>query len=98
MLARLGIFTVGDLIYFFPRAYDDRSKTVTIAEAVDGETNVIRATVCMPVTEHKIRKGMTIYKTKVTDGFMLMNLTFFNNKYVKNLNEVKFIYIHIIEQ
>lgn len=84
-LSKLGIFTVGDLIYFFPRAYDDRSKTVSIAEAVEGEVNVIRATVCMPVTEHKIRKGMTIYKTKVTDGYMLMNLTFFNNKYVKDM-------------
>ena len=87
MLARLGIFTVGDLLYLFPRAYDDRSKTVMIADAVEDEVNVIRATVCMPVTEHKIRKGMTIYKTKVTDGFMLMNLTFFNNKYVKDLLE-----------
>ena len=47
-LSKLGIFTVGDLIYFFPRAYDDRSKTVSIAEAVEGEVNVIRAAVCMP--------------------------------------------------
>ena len=87
MLAKLGVFTVGDLIYLFPRAYDDRSRTVSIADAVDGEVNVIRAAVCMPVTEHKIRKGMTLYKTKVTDGFMLMNLTFFNNKYVKDMLE-----------
>ena len=83
LLAKLGIFTVGDLLYFFPRAYEDRSRLVSIADAVSGEVSCIKATVCLPVSEAKIRKGIFLYKTKVTDGESLMNLTFFNSPYLK---------------
>ncbi|MBO4895114.1 MAG: ATP-dependent DNA helicase RecG [Clostridia bacterium] len=95
LLAKLGIFTVGDLLYFFPRAYEDRSRLVSIADAVPGEVSCIKATVCLPVSEAKIRKGMSLYKTKVTDGESLMNLTFFNNKYVKSMLEEGEEYIFV---
>lgn len=84
LLAKLGIFTVGDLLWFFPRGYDDRSHPTSIFDAVNGEIASIRAVVCNPVSEINVRKGMTLYKTTVSDGDSLMNLTFFNNKYIKD--------------
>ncbi|MBQ4338141.1 MAG: ATP-dependent DNA helicase RecG [Clostridia bacterium] len=80
-LAKLGVFTVRDLLYLFPRVYEDQSKIVPIAQAELNENVSIRAMVCRACTEYKVRKGMTLYKTKITDGESMVNLTFFNNKY-----------------
>ncbi|MBQ3007015.1 MAG: ATP-dependent DNA helicase RecG [Clostridia bacterium] len=81
MLAKLGIFTLWDLLTFFPRVYEDWSKITPIKYAPIGENVCIRAIAGMPCREHKIRKGMTLYKTEVTDGDSLLDITFFNNKY-----------------
>lgn len=81
MLAKLGIFTLWDLLTFFPRVYEDWSKITPIKNAPIGETVCIRAIAGMPCREHRIRKGMTLYKTEVTDGESLLDITFFNNKY-----------------
>lgn len=81
LLQKLGIFTVGDLLYLFPRAYQDNSRLVSIAEAPSDEICSVKAAVCYPCTEAKIRKGMTLYKTRVTDGETVMNITMFNRKW-----------------
>ena len=81
MLAKLGIFTLRDLLTFYPRTYEDWSRITAIKEAPKNENVCIKAIVGMPCREHKIRKGMTLYKTEVTDGEMLLDITFFNNPY-----------------
>ena len=81
MLAKLGIFTLWDLLTFFPRMYEDWSKITTINDAPIDENVCIRGIVGIPCREHRIRKGMTLYKTEVTDGESLLDITFFNNKY-----------------
>ena len=90
MLAKLGIFTLWDLLTFYPRTYEDWSKTTSIKDAPMNETVCIKAMVGMPCREHRIRKGMTLYKTEVTDGEMLLDITFFNNPYsAKKLEQGK---------
>ncbi len=90
MLAKLGIFTLRDLLTFYPRTYEDWSKITPIKDAPMNENVCIRAIVGMPCREHKIRKGMTLYKTEVTDGEMLLDITFFNNPYsAKKLEQGK---------
>ncbi len=90
MLAKLGIFTLRDLLTFYPRTYEDWSKITAIKDAPMNENVCIRAIVGMPCREHKIRKGMTLYKTEVTDGEMLLDITFFNNPYsAKKLEQGK---------
>ncbi len=90
MLAKLGIFTLWDLLTFYPRTYEDWSKITSIKDAPMNETVCIKAIVGMPCKEHRIRKGMTLYKTEVTDGEMLLDITFFNNPYsAKKLEEGK---------
>lgn len=81
MLARLGIFTLWDLLTFYPRAYEDWSRIIPIKDAPMNETVCIRGIVGTRCREHRIRKGMTLYKTEVTDGESLIDITFFNNKY-----------------
>ena len=68
MLAKLGIFTLWDLLTFYPRMYEDWSKILPIKDAPMNETVCIRGIVGTRCREHRIRKGMTLYKTEVTDG------------------------------
>lgn len=81
ILNKLGIFTVGDLLRFYPRDYMDWSKITSIAAAPFDTNCCVRAIVNHKPRGAKIRKGMTIYKTVATDGESLMNITIFNNKY-----------------
>lgn len=81
LLARLGVFTLGDLLHLYPRAYEDWRNPFAIADAPLGQICCIRAFVGEPVREHRIRQGMTLYKTTLTDGASTMALTIFNSKY-----------------
>lgn len=81
MLAKLGIFTLWDLLTFYPRAYENWSNILPIKDAPTDETVCIRGIVGTRCREHRIRKGMTLFKTEITDGESLLDITFFNNKY-----------------
>lgn len=81
LLAKLGIFTLRDLFTFYPRYYEDWTKIVSIKDAPFGENVCIKAFAGSPCREHIIRKGMTLYKTEVSDGESILDITFFNNKY-----------------
>lgn len=83
-LDRLGIRTLYDLISFFPRAYEDRTKMVKICDMEVDVPACFRATVISyPRTSH-IRKGMDITKLTVSDNTARLNLTYFNQPYVKD--------------
>lgn len=79
---KLGIPTVGHLLRFYPRAYEDWSSLTPISGTVLNEINVIRATVSSPPKEHRIKGGRLLHKLMVTDGESDMSIIFFNNKYI----------------
>ena len=81
LLNKMGIFTVGDLLRFYPRDYMDWSRICSITAAPFDENCCIKAVVNHKPRGAKIRKGMTIYKTVVTDGEALMDIIIFNSKY-----------------
>ena len=89
LLGKLGIFTVGDLLRYYPREYTDWSKVTSIAAAPFDEPCCVKATVDHKPKGAKVSKGMTIYKTVVTDGESLMNITIFNSKYTAEALEAK---------
>jgi ATP-dependent DNA helicase RecG len=82
MFYNLGIFDVDALLHFYPRKYEDWSNTKSISEVSNGDNITIKATMITPVTEHMIRRGMTLYKCKFSDGESVINVTIFNNKYL----------------
>ena len=67
LLNTLGIYTLGDLITYFPREYEDRSKIKKIEEIVAGDEVTIEATVVSEVIANRIRKNMTVLKTTVEE-------------------------------
>ncbi|MBQ9517413.1 MAG: ATP-dependent DNA helicase RecG [Eubacterium sp.] len=79
---KLGIYSVRDLITFYPRKYQDWSKNVSVLDAPEGEVVAIKATMVTPVKESLIRKGMTLYKCNFSDGQNVIHVTLFNNKYL----------------
>ena len=78
---KMGIRTLWDLLGHYPRAYEDWSHPVLIRDAVPGEPCCIRGWAANTPTEHRVRKGMTLYKFRVTDGYGSVQVTLFNNPY-----------------
>ena len=56
LLQKLGINTLEDLITFFPRNYEDRSKPKKIAELVDGEEALIDVVCASRINETRFAK------------------------------------------
>ncbi len=80
-LRKLGIDTVGALLRFYPRSYEDWSTITPISQA-RGKGNVcIKAVVASAVKESRIRKNMILYKFTATDQTGSMQVTIFNSKY-----------------
>lgn len=82
---RLGINSVGELIYFFPRDYSYRGNQVNIADALGLDKCLIKATVSTPVVTTRISGGRTISKLSVFDPTGSVRLVFFNNKYISGM-------------
>ena len=81
LLRKLGIDTVGALLRFYPRSYEDWGTITPIAEARGIGAVCIRARITAPVKEHRIRKNMVLYKFTAADSSGSMQVTIFNNKY-----------------
>jgi len=81
-LGRLGIHVVYDLLTHFPRRYEDRSEMHRISDVVAGETENIRGTI-INVTENSPRRGLKLLKALVSDGSGYMQLTWFNQPFLK---------------
>lgn len=81
---KLGIETLGDLISYFPRDYDDRRNIKKISELEIGETVCVSAIVAAPPVLSHIRKGLDLVKFRVVDENGQLNITFFNQAYIKN--------------
>lgn len=84
LLNKLQIYTLEDLITYYPRDYEDRSKPKAIASLQDSEETLIEAMVVSHMSEQRIRKNMTIYKLIVRDETGACLLTWFNQSYLKN--------------
>lgn len=84
LFGKLGIFTVGGLLFNFPRDYEDWSKIIPITETKFGEQCCIKARITNAPSGMKTKNGQMIFKAAATDGQGIVLLTFFNNKYVVN--------------
>ncbi|MBR2490667.1 MAG: ATP-dependent DNA helicase RecG [Ruminiclostridium sp.] len=84
-LAKLGLCTVADLLAFFPRDYEDRTVRENIWTLPLEEPVCFAAMVAEPFRTSFIRKGMDLTKGRVVDGTAQVDITFFNQSYVRNL-------------
>lgn len=87
LLNKLNIFTLGDLITYYPRGYEDRSKPKNMLECIDREEALIEAIVINRMTEIRL-KGKTMYKLQVRDESGIGTAIWFNQSYLKNKFQV----------
>lgn len=82
-LKKLGIKSYFDLLYNFPRAYEDRTNIKKISEVTNDEFVIIKATVIRAEMTTSMNRRK-LFKAKVTDGTGYMELTWFGMPYAKN--------------
>ncbi len=87
LLNKLNIFTLHDLITYFPRTYEDRGKVKNISECIDGEETLIEAVACGIISEVRL-KGKTMQKLIVRDETGTATITWFNHSYLKSIFRV----------
>lgn len=83
LLLRLGVFTVWDLLTYFPVRFEDRTKVTKIFDLEHDTMASVNGIVISPVSEHYVRKGLTYYKVQIRDDTGIATCIFFNNKYIK---------------
>ncbi|MDP8236675.1 MAG: ATP-dependent DNA helicase RecG [Candidatus Erginobacter occultus] len=83
-LARLGVLTVEDLLYFFPRDYQDRRRISPIGSLRDGDFASVRGEV-MAKGSRKTRGGKKLFQLVVDDGSGRIPCSWFNQEYLDNV-------------
>ena len=83
-LNKLGIRTLEDLVGYFPRSYEDRTQFAPIMAAPLEETVCIRALVANSPSLTRVRKGMQLVKFRAVDDSGSVDITFFNQVWVKD--------------
>ena len=83
-LERLGLRSVEDLLGYYPREYEDRTRRHTIASAPEGEAGCVAALAAGPPRLSRSRKGLELTKVQAVDAAGSMTVTFFNQSYIKD--------------
>ena len=79
ILNKLGIYTVGDLLYYFPRKHVDYSTRTKIKDLEPGETTTIFGTI-RSVEAFTTKNNLGVVKVKIVDSSGSLNLNFFSSK------------------
>lgn len=81
-LEKLDIRTVADLLFHFPRRYEDYSRLKTISRLVPGETVTVIAAV-RAVHKRQARAGRPYLQVVVGDGTGALNIAFFGQLWLQ---------------
>ena len=92
-LGKLGIRTLQDLVSYFPRRYEDRTQTKSIAELEPGETAGVAAMVAAAPTVSRVRQGLDLVKLRAVDETGALDVTFFNQTWLRTSLHVGDTYI-----
>lgn len=84
ILNRLGIFTIKDLLYFFPREFEDRSKISNLNEDIIDEFATLEIVTIGRPSVLRPRRNMSILKIPFVQEDVKGELIWFNQDYLKN--------------
>lgn len=93
-LEKLGIRSISDLLYYFPKAYDDRTNIKKIGELRGEEYVVLKATL-LTISAPPIRSGLKMVKTTATDGTGVIEVIWFQMPYLRKSLKIGEEYIFI---
>ncbi len=85
-LDKIGIHTIGDLLYYFPFRYDDYQGVVGIKELQEGKLVSVKAKVELIANRRSFKTRKIITEALVSDGNNSLRIIWFNQPYViKNI-------------
>lgn len=84
LLSKLNILTVKDLLYFFPRKYEDRRTVTSIIEAPFNQDVLLEVRVVKKVASGNPYSKKRVLRVLVEDNTGNIELLFFNAKYLVN--------------
>ncbi|MFQ5963655.1 MAG: ATP-dependent DNA helicase RecG [Candidatus Scalinduaceae bacterium] len=87
MLGRLGIHTPRDLLYYFPRTYQDRSQIEKISELKQGVTSMVKGKI-FNVKSYNTRGWRNVFELSVADGASILPVKWFNQPYLSDVFQV----------
>ena len=82
---KLGIYSIGNLINFYPRTYEDWSTVEKIENLQYGGMYCIKAVLGTPISDARISGGRIISRGTVYDDTGSLQIVFFNNKYISSM-------------
>ena len=82
---KLGVFTLGDLIAYYPRRWEDRSQLYPIRDLPEREYACCKAMIAQPPTTARIRGGQTLVQVRAVDEGGVLDVSFFHQEYRKNV-------------
>ena len=80
---KAGIVNLGDLLGYYPRAYERFEKPIAIRALEEGTLAAVEAELTRPIATRHVR-GLSISATECSDGSDLLPLTWFNMPYLRN--------------
>lgn len=78
---KIGINTVGDLLYFYPRAYIDITDVKYAISCPDETPCCLKVHIVSKQAPRRVRKGMTVYKIDAFDESSKIYITLFNQSF-----------------
>jgi ATP-dependent DNA helicase RecG len=87
-LDKLGIRTLRDLIYYFPRSYENRGDVKTLGMHDTDRPHSYILTVASEVHSVLVKKGMTLSKFRAFDESGSCEVVYFNSPFVKDVFHV----------
>jgi ATP-dependent DNA helicase RecG len=85
LFSKLGVQSIGDLLYFFPREYEDRSRIIPIMELGTAEEPVVIRGEIQRIDHQQTRNRFSILKVTLADTSGRIKLVFFNQIYLLKL-------------
>lgn len=82
---KLGVNSVGELITFYPRAYEDWSNVEKIENITESGTYCVKAVLAAPISDSRISGGKILSKGSVYDDTGSLQIVFFNNRYISSM-------------
>ena len=93
-LRSLGIKSLYDLFYYFPRSYDDRTNIMKINELRGDEYVVLKASL-MKIVAPPTHSGVKMVKVTATDGTGIIEIVWFQMPYLRKTLKLGEEYIFI---
>ena len=81
LLNKMGIVSLGDVLFHLPRRYEDRRKVKEVAEVIPGQVEIVKGTIAQ-VTSARARNNMYIIKALLFDGQDSITAVWFNQRYL----------------